>query len=115
MRAPTLPLAAFLVLLCSLPALARADNIEMPGDTAAAPVVSKPIKGASMRAVVQNFGAPTRKYPAVGGGSPKTPPITRWDYPAFAVFFEHGHVIDAVVPGQPPRVQHAEELHTTRR
>ncbi len=30
------------------------------------------------------------------------PPITRWDYDAFSVYFENDHVIHAVVPSEPP-------------
>jgi len=29
------------------------------------------------------------------------------------VFFEHDHVVDAVIPGQPPAVQHVDELKST--
>jgi hypothetical protein len=32
-------------------------------------------------------------------GRPGQPPITRWDYAGFAVFFEHDRVIDAVATG----------------
>ena len=51
----------------------------------------KPQRGASMKAVEGQFGAPTTRHPAVG-----KPPITRWDYPGFSVFFEHEHVVHAV-------------------
>ena len=33
------------------------------------------------------------------GGAPKHPPITRWDYEGFSVYFEHQHVIHAVAHG----------------
>jgi hypothetical protein len=32
----------------------------------------------------------------VGGSAVEQPPITRWDYPAFSVYFEHDRVIHAV-------------------
>jgi hypothetical protein len=44
-----------------------------------------------MSSVETRFGAPQNRRPAVG-----EPPITRWDYPGFAVFFEHDRVIHAV-------------------
>jgi len=47
-----------------------------------------------MSAVEKRFGAPTSRHPAVG-----QPPITRWDYPGFSVFFEYDRVIHAVVTG----------------
>jgi hypothetical protein len=58
----------------------RESNLERPG------------RGMSMKAVEAKFGAPAQRHAAVG-----KPPITRWDYPAFTVFFEYEHVIDAVV------------------
>jgi hypothetical protein len=55
--------------------------------------VARPPRGATMTAVEAKFGTPNSKHDAVG-----TPPITRWDYPQFAVFFEKDRVIDAVLP-----------------
>jgi len=57
-----------------------------------------PSRGASMADVEARFGAPTRKYPAVSGPTSlhANPPITRWAYPTFSVYFEHDHVVDAV-------------------
>lgn len=51
-----------------------------------------PRKGSSMATVESQYGAPTEKKAAVG-----QPPITRWIYPAFTVYFEYDHVINAVV------------------
>ena len=56
-----------------------------------------PKRGASMAAVEAAFGAPVTRHAAVGGGSAKTPPITRWDYPTFSVYFENSHVVNAVL------------------
>ncbi len=64
-----------------------------------------------MEVVAKQFGEPRMKYPAVGGGSPQQPPITRWDYDGFSVFFENSHVVDTVVPGHPPAVDHGDQLH----
>ena len=66
--------------------------------------VERPSRGATMSAVEQRFGAPKQKYPAVGGCSAgaapcRTPPITRWDYAGFSVFFENDHVVESVVTG----------------
>jgi len=61
--------------------------------------VDRPKRGATMSEVEKHFGAPVTRHPAVGGGSPHRPPITRWDYSGFAVFFERDRVIDAVVTG----------------
>ena len=61
--------------------------------------IETPGKGMSMSVVEQRFGAPAQKHAAVGGPSGKQPPITRWDYPGFSVFFERDLVIHAVATG----------------
>ncbi len=54
--------------------------------------VSTPARGMSMDQVASKFGTPVTKVPAVG-----RPPISRWEYPGFVVYFEHEHVIHSVV------------------
>ena len=54
--------------------------------------VDRPKRGSTMTQVEKKFGAPVEKHPTVG-----QPPITRWDYTGFSVFFEHDRVIHAVV------------------
>lgn len=51
-----------------------------------------PGRGLTMDQVEARFGAPSEKLPAVGD-----PPITRWVYPDYTVYFEHKWVIDSVV------------------
>jgi hypothetical protein len=53
--------------------------------------VERPSRGMSMTSVEQRFGAPAARHNAVG-----QPPISRWDYPGFSVFFEREYVIHAV-------------------
>jgi hypothetical protein len=55
--------------------------------------VPHPARGLTMTSVEAKFGAPSSRHSAVGA-----PPITRWDYGQFAVFFEKDRVIDAVIP-----------------
>ena len=54
--------------------------------------VTTPTRGMTMDQVASKFGAPATKVPAVG-----KPPISRWEYPGFIVYFEHEHVIHSVV------------------
>ena len=54
----------------------------------------RPHRGITMAEVEKRFGAPLNRHPTVG-----EPPITRWDYNGFAVFFEHDRVIHAVATG----------------
>jgi len=51
-----------------------------------------PTRGMTMSEVASQFGAPVTKIPAVG-----KPPIARWEYPGFVVYFEHEHVIHSVI------------------
>ncbi|MGC4027665.1 MAG: hypothetical protein QM696_02150 [Steroidobacteraceae bacterium] len=53
--------------------------------------IQTPHRGSSMAAVEAKFGAPASRHAAVG-----KPPITRWDYDGFSVYFEYQHVIHAV-------------------
>jgi hypothetical protein len=53
-----------------------------------------PQRGSAMSTVEARFGVPRTKHEAVG-----TPPITRWDYESFSVYFEYQHVIHAVAFG----------------
>lgn len=109
---PTI-LAFALSLAAALPFAAAADELVV-GDGTAAPAAttatSLPKKGTRQSAVLKAYGEPTQKHAPVGGDSPKHPPITRWDYPGFSVFFERDHVVDAVVPGSPAKVYHTEAL-----
>ncbi len=59
--------------------------------------IALPERGMHMEAVEARFGAPLEKRAPVGGGHPQRPPITRWVYPEFSVYFEHDHVVDAVL------------------
>jgi hypothetical protein len=54
--------------------------------------VATPTRGMTMDQVATKFGAPVTKVPAVG-----KPPISRWEYPGFVVYFEADHVIHSVV------------------
>jgi hypothetical protein len=54
--------------------------------------VATPARGMTMDQVSGKFGAPATKVPAVG-----KPPISRWEYPGFVVYFEHEHVIHSVI------------------
>jgi hypothetical protein len=51
-----------------------------------------PPRGMTMSQVANKFGAPVTKVPAVGN-----PPISRWEYPGFVVYFERDYVIHSVV------------------
>ena len=52
----------------------------------------RPQRGQSMASVRSRFGEPKQEIPRVG-----EPPITRWVYDQFTVYFEYEHVITSVV------------------
>ena len=54
--------------------------------------IARPSRGMTMHAVEAKFGTPQERHEAVG-----EPPISRWDYHGFRVFFEKDRVIHAVV------------------
>ena len=73
-------------------AAARAETLLIDGIDQENPSAdSRPRAGQTMTAVESKFGAPAEKRGAVG-----QPPITRWDYAEFSVYFEGDRVIHAV-------------------
>lgn len=52
----------------------------------------RPSRGMTMEQVKARFGEPAVEHPRVG-----EPPITRWDYDQYSVFFEHQYVLTSVV------------------
>ncbi len=78
----TLPAQADVLLVDSIAAT--------PANTAAG--VPRPGRGISMAQVRAAYGEPQRVLDAVG-----EPPISRWVYPSYTVYFEHDKVIDSVV------------------
>ena len=73
---------------------ANADELTTPPAASAGQSAKGPARGTSMDKVEATFGAPTHRAPAVG-----QPPITRWDYPGFVVYFENRLVIHTVGVG----------------
>lgn len=63
------------------------DELDTHRDTAD----RRPTRGMSMDRVEARFGAPLTRANAVG-----EPPITRWEYADFTVYFEYRLVIHAV-------------------
>jgi hypothetical protein len=69
-------------------ATASGDTLEMTGAPQASDVVAR---GLSMDQVERRYGEPAQRIGAVGD-----PPISRWVYPQFVVYFEGRFVIHAV-------------------
>ena len=58
--------------------------------------ISLPERGQSRASVLRTWGEPVKRHATVG-----QPPITRWDYRDFSVYFESGVVINSVVHHRP--------------
>jgi hypothetical protein len=72
-------------------ATAQAEVVQVPGAPAQQAQADVPSRGLTMAQVEQRYGAPTERIGAIG-----QPPITRWVYPSFVVYFEYKLVIHAV-------------------
>jgi hypothetical protein len=57
-----------------------------------APAIQIPRNGLSMAQVRQQFGEPAQEVPAVG-----EPPISRWEYTGYTVYFENDLVLHSVI------------------
>ena len=78
-----------LVLITAGPAAADVlliDSIE------SAPAMQTPRNGLGMAQVRQQFGEPAQEVPAVG-----EPPISRWEYTGYTVYFENDLVLHSVI------------------
>ena len=89
------------ILLIALPLVVPEYLVaETPVATTPAIAANKPGKGMSMRQVERKFGTPEKKLPATG-----KPPITRWIYADFTVYFEDKYVIHSVTQRKRPARQ----------
>lgn len=75
----------------------QAETLEMPASPPAATEsagysVNLPGRGMTMTQVEEKFGSPLQKLPEVG-----EPPIIRWIYADYTVYFEYQFVINSVL------------------
>jgi hypothetical protein len=80
-------------LVGGLSGIAGADTLDMRGTDSPTRFEEsgKPTRGMSQAGVEANFGTPESRVSPVGD-----PPITRWEYSNFVVFFEYDKVIHSV-------------------
>ena len=73
--------------------IVNAQNLDMSGAEGSATFdqAGKPTRGMTQERVQANFGAPQSTVAAIGD-----PPISRWEYAGFVVFFEYDKVIHSV-------------------
>lgn len=82
---------SMIALLLAAMGTASADTLEMDGASAATND-GRPSRGMTQASVESKYGSPSSVKAPVG-----EPPITRWEYSDFVVFFEHDKVIHAVL------------------
>ena len=93
----TRPATLFLILSLFLAGPAAADVL-LVDSIQSTPAMQTPRAGSPMTSVREAYGSPQTEHPTVStDGGPSQPPITRWDYSGFSVFFEHDRVIHSVV------------------
>lgn len=79
--------------LFGLPTLANADTLSIinaPANTAEG--IQRPQRGQTKQQVESFFGSPLERMDAVG-----EPPISRWVYDKYTVYFENDYVIHSAV------------------
>ncbi len=83
----------FTLMLLLATGFAAADTLLIEENISSGQATNHPTRGMTMATVESRYGPPVTRRAAVGD-----PPITRWEYPDYIVFFEYNHVIHAVVP-----------------
>ena len=85
-----LRIVSAIALLVAFSSLASADTVKMNGNMAHSDD-GRPSRGMTQASVETKYGSPASVNAPVGD-----PPISRWEYANFVVFFEHDKVIHAV-------------------
>jgi len=84
-----------LVLITTLfvmPSLVFGDTLLLDSIAETPASTPQPNRGQSMEQVYNKYGPAQQEIPAIG-----KPPITRWVYEKFTVYFEHDRVIETVI------------------
>jgi hypothetical protein len=97
-RIATSLIAATLALACApllLPATAHAESLRVK--VKQEQHYNMPMRGMTMDQVKRQYGAPLKVLATRGGSSKHQPPIHRWEYSNYIVYFEYSHVIHSVL------------------
>ena len=86
-----LRIVSAIALLAAFGAVANAETVKMDGISAGTND-GRPSRGMTQSRVQSKYGQPSSVKAPIG-----EPPITRWEYSDFVVFFEHDKVIHAVL------------------
>lgn len=86
-----LRIASTVALLLAFGGIANADTLNTDGMKASSDD-GRPTRGMTQQRVESKYGSPASVQAAVG-----EPPITRWEYSNFVVYFEYDKVIHSVL------------------
>jgi hypothetical protein len=90
-------LARLLVLvLATAGAAAEVIRIPLGAQGSALTAEQLPARGTASSQVLQQLGEPTTRHPPSG-----EPPIARWDYADFSIYFENDRVLHCVLRHRP--------------
>jgi hypothetical protein len=90
----TAPLLVTILLAASA---VHADTFDVRQNAQRSSSATLPQRGMTMAQVEQRYGAPIDKMPTAGGDAPRHPPINRWRYKNYTVYFERSRVIHSVM------------------
>jgi len=81
-----------LVMTLFSPLATTADVLNIDGNRTVVQNTNTPTRGMSKEQVLSRFGEPNTRRAAVGD-----PPISRWDYNGFSVYFEYEIVLHSLI------------------
>ncbi len=81
-----------LVITLFSPIATTADVLNIDGNRSVVQNANTPVRGMSKEQVLSRFGEPNSRRAAVGD-----PPIARWDYSGFSVYFEYNIVLHSLI------------------
>lgn len=91
-----LPFTTLLFLVALNITSVQADVLRIPISQQGSASIKMPAHGDQQAQVLQQFGEPSKRHASVG-----QPPISRWDYSDFSVYFEQNTVVNSVQTHQP--------------
>ncbi len=88
------PACLFIIAALAMPVLTFAQMLQVPvaNQGGERQTIERPQAGMSGKTVLARYGEPLNASPPVGD-----PPISRWEYADYYVYFEYNHVVHAVL------------------
>ncbi len=83
------------VVLATFVGTVQADEVRVPVSEQGSAAIETPKSGITQTSVEKKFGSPQAVHGPVGD-----PPITKWVYSGFTVYFEYDRVIHTVIHHQ---------------